>query len=204
MKRLCIPLGLLLLTACVMPEGNDVAMNSIVEPSPSPNPSPSTRPPHTDLIASLPQETILLGSADSSHTAVLITETHCDYCKDFHEDILPVLLEANIAVHTVPLVLNKYPNSRNNALQILCAEKQNQGVAMLSSLFGQETELALDTEKLAACISSERAALELTKQQEWIAALDVTLVPTLFLFRQQITGLPYEADIRGAIREHTQ
>ena len=121
------------------------------------------------------------------------------------EFIDPGLLKVQIVVTP----LKKYPNSALEASTLLCAAKQNKGVAMHQrmhelALRDRKTLIAA-ADKLAVgktftpCLVSQETKDALAKQAEMIAALNVTLIPAFFMNDESIVGLPTYTELRGWI-----
>ncbi|OGJ59906.1 hypothetical protein A2881_02110 [Candidatus Peribacteria bacterium RIFCSPHIGHO2_01_FULL_55_13] len=158
-----------------------------------------------------------LGNRDAAHSMLLITEHHCNYCRDFLTEYMPMLekqfLEAGtlrLAIAILPL--KKYTGSKEMSSALYCAGKQNAGLGMhrllfertgsdRASLLSYAKELKLDEKIFGDCLGSEKTTTVIEEQQSWLRSLGVNLVPTYFIDGKQYTGLPYAADLEGQIRE---
>ncbi|MBM3231550.1 thioredoxin domain-containing protein [Candidatus Peregrinibacteria bacterium] len=164
----------------------------------------------------LPSGFLQVGRDTAPVTLRMFTEHHCRYCKDFHEDHMPLLEEEFIATGQVKmeigiLTLKKYLDSDLAAMGLLCAGAQGKGLAMHGLLFASvinaqslpklSDTLKMDTKAFNACLKSEGTKATLTAMESLAQSLDVTLVPTFFINGEKSVGLPYYADLRGAIEE---
>ncbi|MDP7247501.1 MAG: thioredoxin domain-containing protein [Candidatus Peribacteraceae bacterium] len=158
-----------------------------------------------------------IGRRDAPVTLLLFTEHHAKYARDFQLDLFPRLYsdfieEGMLKFQIAILPLKKYPGSQNAATGLICSAMQSKGMAMhqiLSDKLDAErlepehyaTELGLDMEKFNECMTSEEIGIILKQQKAWSKGLDVTLVPTYFINGEKFIGLPYYADLNGAIEE---
>lgn len=162
----------------------------------------------------LPHGVLEIGHSNAPLTLLVVTNPFCRYCKEFHEDLLPILEEAYVAggvlkVQIVMLDLRKYPGSISFAQRLLCAGEQKRGREMLWLLFDQAHQTTenlrslrgLDAAAMDACATSPRTQEILASQQSWLHSLSVTLIPTFFLNGEKSVGLPEERDLRGWIAE---
>lgn len=158
-----------------------------------------------------------LGNRDAAHSMLLITEHHCNYCRDFLTEYMPMLekqfMESGTLRLTIAILpLKKYAGSKEMSSALYCAGKQNAGLPMhrllfertgsdQKSLLSYAKELKLDEKIFGDCLGSEETAGVIEEQQSWLRSLGVNLVPTYFIDGKQYTGLPYAADLEGQIWE---
>lgn len=161
-----------------------------------------------------------LGNRDSAHSMLLITEHHCNYCRDFLTEHMPMLEKQFLETGTLRLTiailpLKKYAGSKEMSSALYCAGKQNAGLPMhrllfertgsdRASLLSYAKELKLDEKIFGDCLGSEETVAVIEEQQSWLRSLGVNLVPTYFIDGKQYAGLPYAADLEGQIREATE
>ncbi len=149
-----------------------------------------------------------LGSPDALEL-MLFTNHSCDYCSQFAKEYLPRLQRDFLGNGRLRLSINliaikKYPNSSNEAAAVLCAAKQDKGVAMHLALFDLSTrtrkgidQLAkaqkLNVKEFTACMDNPATRDAVTAREEWAKGMGVTLVPSFDLDSEAKTGLPTEA-----------
>ena len=231
-KRIIFLAAVFLLNACSVPAPSNsnqqpVTRNQQTLPeteSDGESPAEETTMEPESLTGSLLPERLLssglleLGNRDAAHSMLLITEHHCNYCRDFLTEHMPMLEKQFLETGTLRLTiailpLKKYAGSTEMSAALFCAGKQNAGLPMhrllfertgsdRASLLSYAKELKLDEKIFADCLGSEETAAVIEEQQSWLRSLGVNLVPTYFIDGKQYTGLPYAADLEGQIRSH--
>lgn len=158
-----------------------------------------------------------IGDPAAPLTLLMFTEHHCSYCREFLMEIFPRLktdfIEAKrLKLEVAMLPLQKYPQSADTALGLICAAAQGAGLAMHTTLFSNPNksadailsytvDLGLNTALLRDCMKSPRTMMLLDSQEAWAQSLNVTVVPAFFLNGEKFIGLPYYADLKGRIDE---
>ncbi len=165
----------------------------------------------------LPSGILEIGDREAPHTMMLVTEHHCDYCRDFLSEHIPVLeteylkkgiLRLSIAI----LPLKKYAGSSEASAALFCAGRQGKGWPMhlilsnrtsmdRSSLLSYARELQLDEKMFGECLTDPITAEMQSTQQAWLRSLGISEVPTYFIDGKRYTGLPYAADLEGQLSE---
>lgn len=221
----------ILLTACLGPTTEPDLTLETPEISDEPKIEPMIHDSQAPEIventgALLPIERLLsngvldLGDRDAPLTLLVFTEHHCRYCREFHNELLPRLLEdfihtGKLRVQISAFPLKKYSNSVDAAKGALCAAQQGKGMLMQSKLFEQENknntaiivyaeELELDKDIFINCLDNPETAETIKLQQEWARTLGIENVPSFFLDGEKFVGLPYYAELRGRIEAALQ
>jgi protein-disulfide isomerase len=147
---------------------------------------------------------LVLGSDDAPVTMLLFTNHHCEYCRQFEEEVLPRLFydftgRGLLSIHIISLPLRKYPTSERDAKILICGAQSATGTVIHRELFEGKTVFP----SLKNCLDDANGDLAkiYATQQQLIQSLNVTLVPTYFLNQTRYTGLPSYADVRGQIEE---
>lgn len=163
----------------------------------------------------LPSGMLEVGAAGAPISIMLFTNTSCGYCRDFHEDLLPLVMneyvrtgKARIAI--VPFIVRKYEESEAAALTQLCAARQGKGMAMHDLLFRETvgssafrtslTTMNIDQNALDQCMEDPASREIVHAHQAVAASLGITLIPSYTINGELHTGLPDAADLRGEIR----
>lgn len=164
----------------------------------------------------LPSGMTEVGAADAPVSLLLFTNADCGYCRDFHEDLLPRLMndyvrERRLRITVSPFLVRKYENSERTALAQLCAAKQGKGMAMLDLLFRERigtpayrtalTTMGIDQNLLAQCTEDPATRTQMEAQQAAAASHGVRLIPSYVLNGTVRTGLPDYPDLRGQVEE---
>ncbi len=165
----------------------------------------------------LPNGILEIGERDAPLTLLVVTEHHCRYCKEFHWEQLPLLMEefvdrGDLRIQLAVLPLRKYAGSELGARAAFCAAKQNAGAAMHEHLFAlpevtkdaiakSARDIEMDVNVFQTCLDDAHTGDVLASQHAWLRALDVTLVPTFFLNGEKSVGLPESADLKTWIGE---
>ena len=84
------------------------------------------------------------GSADAPVKVMEISDFGCGYCRRFHEETFPTLLEVYVEAGFVewkfiPFVLGMFPNGLQAATAGECAGEQDQFYSMQNRLFGEQS-----------------------------------------------------------------
>jgi protein-disulfide isomerase len=165
----------------------------------------------------LPSGMLEIGNREAPHTIMLITEHHCDYCRDFLIEHIPVLEKEYIAkgmlrLSIAILPLKKYAGSSDASAALFCAGRQGKGwpIHLLlsnrtsmdrSSLLSYARELKIDEKTFGECLADPVTLEMQSTQHAWLRSLGVTEVPTYFIDGKRYTGLPYAADLEGQLSE---
>ncbi len=165
----------------------------------------------------LPSGMLEIGNREAPHTMMLITEHHCDYCRDFLMEHIPVLEKEYIAkgmlrLSIAILPLKKYAGSSEASSALFCAGRQSKGWPMhlllsnrtsmdRSSLLSYARELKIDEKMFGECLADPITLTMLDTEHAWLRSLGVTEVPTYFIDGKRYTGLPYAADLEGQLSE---
>ncbi len=168
----------------------------------------------------LPSGILEIGDREAPHTMMLVTEHHCDYCRDFLLEHIPVLeaeylKKGNLRLSIAILPLKKYAGSSDAAAALFCAGRQGNGWPMhlllsrrasmdRSSLLSYARELKLDEKNFGECLTDPVTLEMQTAEHAWLRSLGVTEVPTYFIDGKRYTGLPYAADLEGQLNEVLQ
>jgi protein-disulfide isomerase len=168
----------------------------------------------------LPSGILEIGNREAPHTIMLVTEHHCDYCRDFLTEHIPVLEKKYIVAGTLRLSiailpLKKYAGSSDASAALFCAGRQGKGLPMhlllsnrtsmdLSSLLSYARELQIDEKMFSGCLTDPVTTEMQSAQQAWLRSLGITEVPTYFIDGKRYTGLPYAADLEGQMMEALQ
>lgn len=157
-----------------------------------------------------------VGAANAPVSLMLFTDSSCGYCRDFHEDLLPRLMNdyvrsGKVRISVVPFVVRKYENSESSALAQLCAARQSKGMAMQDLLFRESPgtaayraaldTLQLDQERFAQCMDDPATRTTMEAHQSIARSLGITLIPSYTINGKLHTGLPDYPDMRGMIEE---
>ncbi|MBI3331381.1 thioredoxin domain-containing protein [Candidatus Peregrinibacteria bacterium] len=155
-----------------------------------------------------------IGNREAPLVLLLFTNHSCRYCRQFQEDLYPLLLKEFIEpgvlrLQVTVLPLQKYPQSRMALTSILCAAHQGKGAAMHNLLFSipinQQSILAeieewpMDRDLFRSCQNDPVIGLRIAELESLARSLHVTLVPTFFLNGEKFVGLPDAAELRGRI-----
>jgi protein-disulfide isomerase len=157
------------------------------------------------------------GAPDAPHTLLVVVHYSSTYARSFLAEQLPRLAEdfikpGYVKLRLLPLDLQKYAKSEQQALALLCALQQKKGLAMSDALATSDappegkaiTTLGLNLKQYQTCLTSPDTMRQRGEQLVEMRRLGVTLVPTFFLDNQLFTGLPDYPDLRGRIREWMQ
>jgi protein-disulfide isomerase len=214
-----ISLAAVLLTACI----GETAIPSQTQSGSSLLPQDYTEAtPGTGEILTtlLPDGTLQVGKTGAPLLLTLITNHSCAYCQEFQDDSWPRLREdfidtGLINVDIVILRLRKYPETALFSKALVCAAKQEKGLQMHAALFtvterdrtaiGTLAEsMGLDMLAFSACLDDISLDESLAVRQETLRQQNITLVPTLLLKTEIMTGLPTYADLRGKLEQALQ
>jgi len=173
-------------------------------------------PINKDIETLLIDGTLVFGSLEAPHTLQVFTEYNCEYCDDFHNEYLGWLKNEYVQTGTLQIQVTlfgfeKYEASFENQRLLLCAAAQNKGGAVhhfltnteepnKASLLGNNEVIGLDIDTFSLCINNTTTDTLVAGQQALIKQHEVTVVPTLILDGEKQIGLPYEADMKGWMR----
>lgn len=159
----------------------------------------------------LPNGVLEIGERDTPITLLVATEHHCRYCREFHWNDFPSLMEkfadaGKLRVQIVILPLKKYAGSDLGAKASLCAAQQNAGLRMHDHLFSKPEvskdtvmekvkDIGMDEGIFLSCLDDLQTSGMLASQRSWLRTLDVNLVPTFFLNGEKSVGLKDPADL---------
>lgn len=152
------------------------------------------------------------GDPEASLRIAELSDFGCGYCRKFHEETFPVLMEEYIDAGTVlwkyiPIVTGMFPHGDLSALAGECAGEQGAFEGMADRLFedqgtwkgsgdpmphflGYATELGLNSEQFESCIAEERPGDRLAAGGRAAKALGIRGTPSFL-----INGFP----IQGAL-----
>lgn len=221
LSRAAALLSLLTLCACTIPAPAPAEPETATGATESDGPETLSAPEAgtgTGVIDErvLPSGMTEVGAADAPVSLLLFTNTDCAYCRDFHEDLFPRLMndevrERRLRISVAPFLVRKYADSERTALAQLCAAKQGKGMAMLDLLFRERigtpayrtglTTMGIDQNLLAQCMDDPATRATMEAQQAVAASHGVRLIPSYVLNGTLYTGLPDYADLRGQVEE---
>lgn len=217
-------LALLALCACTVPsvpppavpaQPSSATGSAASEPQAEPAPPAGTGSAVIDERL-LPSGMAEVGAANAPVSLTLFTNAECGYCRDFHEDLLPRLMNDYVRTGRVrlavsPFIVRKYAGSEATALAQICAARQGKGMAMQDLLFRERVDtpayrtalaaMEVDQNELARCVDDASARAVMDARQAAAAALGVTLIPSYVIQDRLYTGLPDYPDLRGQIEE---
>ncbi len=150
-----------------------------------------------------------IGPADAAITIVEFSDFECPYCRKWHDEVYPRLMEAFAG--QVRLVYRDFPLSsiHNNAAAAAqsadCANEQGAYWEYQDKLFSMERglsseayqgyaqDLGLDTSKFNECLQDEKYKDEVDADFEFAARLGVRSTPTFFINGIALVGAqPFE------------
>ena len=152
----------------------------------------------------------VFGPADAAITIIEFSDYECPYCRRWHEEVLPGLLEAypdqiRLVFRDFPLT-SIHPNATPAASAANCARDQEQFWAFNQKLFSMEyslsksgyqiyaDELGLDMDVFNECLESGRYNDEVQADLDYAVNLGVRSTPTFFVNGIPIVGAqPLEA-----------
>lgn len=164
----------------------------------------------------LPGGIVEIGERDAANTLLLFTNHSCAYCRDFHEGMMPLLIdeyvrEGTLKLMIVPFDIARYNESAQTAGMLLCAASQGKGAAMNDLLFTQNVPqttlmqqinaMGMDTTALQTCLGAQQTQDSRAAAASFARSLTVDVVPAYFINGTKYIGLPEEADMRGQIEE---
>ena len=164
----------------------------------------------------LPGGILEIGNREATNTLLLFTNHSCAYCRDFHERLMPTVIEDyvrkdTLKLHVVPFDIARYRESAQTATMLLCASAQGKGASMNDLLFTQnlpQTQLAqqinamgIDAAALQTCLTSAQTEQSRSTLASFARSLGIDVVPAYFINGEKYVGLPEEADLRGQMEE---
>lgn len=165
----------------------------------------------------LPGGIVEIGERDATNTLLLLTNHSCAYCRDFHENLMPFLLDEYVRPGTmkvliVPFDIARYTESSQTSGMLLCATAQGKGAAMNDLLFTQNlpqatlqqqiTAMNMDMAILQTCLASQQTQDMRSALASFARSLAIDVAPAYFINGAKYVGLPEEADFRGQIQEN--
>ncbi len=152
----------------------------------------------------------VFGPDDAPITIIEFSDYQCPYCRKWHVEVLPRLLEAypdqiRLVYRDFPLT-NIHENATPAAAAANCAGEQDQYWAFNEALFSMRNdlnpsgyqayaeELELDMDSFNECLESGRQNAEVQADFEYAANLGVSSTPTFFVNGIPVVGAqPFEA-----------
>ena len=196
--------------------GADRAVAAVQE-APANAPAPQAAQP-TESPARLDNVSVdddpALGPEDAPVVIVEFSDFRCPYCKRFHDETLPVLLEEY--GDQIQIVYRDFPivGGEQAAVAAECADEQGEfwpyHDALYENFRGQNSaddfvtlaeSLGMDGEDFRNCLSSQEIQAEIVKDYNDGRSYGVTGTPTFFINGVRVVGAQPEAVFRAIIEE---
>lgn len=167
-------------------------------------------------------EETALGDPNAPVTIVEYSDFQCPFCRRFHEDTLPQIVENHVRTGEVRFVYRNFPFLGQESLEAanasLCAAEQGQFWPYADYLFANQTgenvgaytearlqamaqSLGLSMDEFERC--SSRNEMQSQVQAQYAEGLDrgVNSTPTFYVNDQMVRGAAPYADFQAAIQQ---
>jgi len=158
-----------------------------------------------------------IGSARAPVTVTVFVHPESEYAREFQRSRMPALVSEFVSrgavnIHVFILPIQKYAGSAFASRAVSCAAAQGKGYPALDMLVTEGridltdadiVELNLDATLYRSCVQTGTDD-PLAGAARAAAIWNVTLVPSYIIADETIVGLPTEADLLGAVRQHVR
>lgn len=173
----------------------------------------------TTLARYMASNTLEIGAPEAQNTMTIFTNYQCEYCTHFFKEHYPQIQSdfiesTQLKLQITPKLLEKYDRSVPIAKAFHCAAIQNRGLEYHTELIESGTYQDADLQLIAtnldlnlttfnACILAEETKISITRQQSVIDRMGVDLIPSFYIGKERIIGLPTYTDLAGFIKLHS-